>query len=110
MVSLQQDLQTRALPPIEPSRSPWSDRELALLLYGVLKFGEGLWVNVMEGAEFDKTELSNLFELDKQPSKRSALEIAQKWQDIKIQIFKQTNLTNSHELLTTRQDWILAAL
>lgn len=40
-VSLQEDLQTRALPPIEPSRSPWSDRELALLLYGVLKFGEG---------------------------------------------------------------------
>lgn len=38
----------------------------------------------MEGAEFDKTELSNLFELDKQPSKRSALEIAQKWQEIKI--------------------------
>ena len=103
-------MQTRALPTIEHSRTPWSDRELALLLYGVLKFGEGQWTNIMEGTEFDKTELSNMFELDKQPRKRSAAEISQKWQALKIQMIQKITSSGIRSANTTHQDWIMAAL
>ena len=56
--------------------------ELACLLYGVLRFGEGEWRQVMEGTEFTKLKLTAAFSGENilaQPSKRSSHEIAQKW-------------------------------
>ena len=64
----------------------------------------------MEGTEFDKTELSNMFELDKQPRKRSAAEISQKWQALKIQMIQKITSSGIRSANTTHQDWIMAAL
>lgn len=52
LTELKADLGSRALPSHQVPAN-WSDRETALLLYGVMKYGEGQWTNMLEGNEFD---------------------------------------------------------
>ncbi len=49
------DLKNRILPQIELA-AQWSDRDLALLIYGLLKYGEGEWKHILEGLDFEKSE------------------------------------------------------
>lgn len=60
------------MPRLEPF-NPWSDREIAALLYGVLRFGEGQWKHIMEAIDFDKTDLASVFQPDRVLLKRSSL-------------------------------------
>jgi hypothetical protein len=63
---------------------------------------------MLEGNEFDQTELSNIFQLPTNPRKRTTAEISHKWHSIKIQMVQDLN--EKRDKLTTKQDWLLAAL
>lgn len=58
---LKTDIENKTLNFRDKSNSVWSDRDIAILLYGVFRFGEGNWTQMLEGIEFSKTELSNIF-------------------------------------------------
>lgn len=69
------DLRRRVLPQFDQA-GEWSDRQLALLIYGVLKYGEGDWKHILEGMDFDKSEISAFFKADEAPAAFSSFEAA----------------------------------
>ena len=109
MNNLESELEIKALPVCRKINSVWAERELCCLIYGVFRFGEGQWQHVFEGAEFANTELASLFDKETAVA-RSSIEIAIKWQELKVKMVRDIKKASKAGKLTTKQDWLLSAL